>query len=358
MALTRPILYSISAFDASQTQMFTFNVVGGNQVVKNRLTVVRQSDNEIIYQEIQQGFSYNHLLPAETLTNGVYYSAYVETYDSLDEISSPSNSIQFYCYTTPEFLFQNFPVSGIIESASYNFEVYYNQIENEILNSYIFNLYNQQGVILATSGTLYNVDVTLPLIISYTFNGLKDMTNYYIQITGVTEQGTQISTTMELFYVQYSQPSVYSIIELNNNCQGGYITIKSNLTEIDGIANPDPPVYVDDNSAVDITGEGEYILWNDGYSVSSDFTASLWGHDFNDNSTIITMENETDTLTINYKKDDNDLYYLELLVKNNNIYYYILSNKIVVSPQDEIQVWIKRIGNLYSIDLYNLTNTG
>ena len=70
------------------------------------------------------------------------------------------------------------------------------------------------------------------------------------------------------------------------------------------------------------------------------------------------MENETDILTINYKKDDNDLYYLELLVKNNNIYYYILSNKIVVSPQDEIQVWIKRIGNLYSIDLYNLTNTG
>lgn len=358
MALTRPILYSISAFDASQTQIFTFNVVGGSQVVKNRLTVVRQSDNEVIYQEIQQGFSYNHLLPAETLTNGVYYSAYVETYDSLDKISSPSNSIQFYCYTTPEFLFQNFPISGIIESASYNFEVYYNQIENEILNSYIFNLYNQQGVILATSGTLYNVDTTLPLIVSYTFNGLKDMTNYYIQITGVTEQGTQISTTMELFYVQYSQPSVYSIIELNNNCQGGYITIKSNLTEIDGIVNPDPPVYVDDNSAVDITGEGEYILWNDGYSVPSDFTASLWGHDFNDNSTIITMENETDILTINYKKDDNDLYYLELLVKNNNIYYYILSNKIFVSSQDEIQVWIKRTGNLYSIDLYNLTNSG
>ena len=43
MALTKPILYSTVAFDASDAHRFTFNVVSGDQVVKNRLTIVNQN---------------------------------------------------------------------------------------------------------------------------------------------------------------------------------------------------------------------------------------------------------------------------------------------------------------------------
>ena len=34
MALTRPILYSVPAFDATNQYTFSFNVIGGDQVVK------------------------------------------------------------------------------------------------------------------------------------------------------------------------------------------------------------------------------------------------------------------------------------------------------------------------------------
>jgi hypothetical protein len=236
----------------------------------------------------------------------------------------------------------------------YEFEVYYDQEEGEILNNYIFNLYNIQGSLISTSGNLYNTSASSPIIVSYSFSGLGDNTSYYIQVTGVTSQGTQISTSMELFYVQYTQPSVYSVIELNNNCDGGYITIKSNLTAIEGESNPSPPTYIDDNTAVDVTGVGDYILWDNGYAINKDFTASLWGHNFNENETIITMTDGNTILTVNYRKYNDYLYFVELLVKNINVSYYIYSNPLYILPNDNLQIWIRRVNNLYEISLYDL----
>lgn len=354
MALTRPILNSTVAFDASQEHIFTFNIIGGDQVVRNQLTIIRQSDGVIIYQSSQTTFAYTHTLPANSLTNGVYYSAYIQTYNYNNDISSESNNIQFYCYSTPIFNFQNIPSSNIIQNPSFNFEVFYNQNESEILNSYIFNLYNTQGNLLATSGTLYNTSSALPLIISYNFAGFANNTSYYIQVTGITSQGTSISTNLEQFYVQYTKPPTYSIVELNNNCDGGYITIKSNLVEIDGKSNPDPPIYVDNNTAVDLRENGSYILWDENYIIDGDFTASLWGHDFNSNETIITMTSEDTSLIINYKDYDNLFKFVELIVKEGDITYYIYSNPIFVEEEDKLQIWFKRINNLYEIDFYNL----
>ena len=39
MALTRPSLYTIAAFDASQAQTFRFNVIGGDTVTGSTLTI-------------------------------------------------------------------------------------------------------------------------------------------------------------------------------------------------------------------------------------------------------------------------------------------------------------------------------
>ena len=142
MALIRPILYSISAFDATNSQTFNFNVVGGDQVVKNRLVISRQSDNVVIYDNTQTTFAFRHVVPENTLTNGEYYSAYVVTYNSANEQSAPSLGIQFYCFSSPSFVFSNIPINRVISNSSYNFIVTYNQGESEYLRSYTFNLYN------------------------------------------------------------------------------------------------------------------------------------------------------------------------------------------------------------------------
>lgn len=65
MALSTPTLYTQAAFDATQSATFTFNVLGGSQVVKNQLFVVQ--GETIIYNGFNTTYSFTHVLPADTL---------------------------------------------------------------------------------------------------------------------------------------------------------------------------------------------------------------------------------------------------------------------------------------------------
>lgn len=357
MALTRPILYNVSAFDAMAEHTFSFNVIGGDQVTKNQLTIVDQSTNEIVYQQTQTTFAFRHVVSANVLTNGQYYSASLITYNALNESSSPSSSIQFYCYTQPSFSFTNIPFGNVISNANYVFDLTYNQIEGELLNNCTFNLYDAQQSLISTSGIIYaGGSAVLPTVLSYMFSNLQDNTFYYIQATGKTSQGTEIITSLIGFSVVYTEPSIFSIINLTNNCKGGYIIIQSNLSEIPGQSNPSPPIYVDGNTAVDVTEDGSYVIWNIGFDISSDFTASLWGKDFNENSNIITFTTSSNNeIKINYRKDINNQFYAELFVRENGVVYYLYTPSIDVESSDSLQIWFRRIQGLYEIGLYNLS---
>ena len=82
MALTTPILYTVNAFDATQAQVFYFNVLGGNQVTANTLTIKNNATLSIVYSATQTTFKFEHILPANTLTNGTYYQATLTTKDA------------------------------------------------------------------------------------------------------------------------------------------------------------------------------------------------------------------------------------------------------------------------------------
>ena len=358
MALTTPILYSQAAFDATQAHTFTFNVVGGEQVTQNKLVITNQSTNEIVYQVVQTTYKFEHILPANTLTNGVYYSAYVITYNANGAASSQSNSIQFYCYSTPSFAFSNLPINNVITNSSYNFQATYNQTEGELLNSYVFTLYDAQRIQIATSGTQYvGATTTPPTIVAYQFTGFVDRTSYYIRAIGQTAQGTQVDTGLIAISVLYTVPSLFSVIELNNNCSGGYVLVKSNLIEIGAKSNPTPPIYIDNNTAVDDRNSGRYVQWDSGFELSDNFTASLWGRAFNENSNIITMIDDYDNeIIIRYRTNDDGTVYADATVTNGSIRYYIYSASIPKPTEtDKIQFWIRRIGYQYAIKLANVT---
>lgn len=356
--LTTPILYSQAAFDATQAHTFTFNVVGGEQVTQNKLVITNQSTNEIVYQAVQTTYKFEHILPANTLTNGVYYSAYVITYNANGAASSQSNSIQFYCYSTPNFAFSNLPINNVITNSSYNFQATYNQTEGELLNSYVFTLYDAQRIQIATSGAQYvGATTTPPTIVAYQFTGFVDRTSYYIRAIGQTAQGTQVDTGLIAISVLYTVPSLFSVIELNNNCSGGYVIVRSNLIEIGSESNPTPPNYVDNNTAVDVRNNGQYVEWSSGFELNSDFTASLWGRDFNENSNIITMTDDLgNNIIIRYRTNENNTVYADATVTNGDVIYYVYSDAIATpTTTDKIQIWLRRIGNQYTIKLANVT---
>lgn len=364
MALTKPVLSTIPAFDATLQNIISFTVPsGGDQVTKNRLTIINQSTGLQVYQATQTTFSLTHTLALSTLTNGVYYSAYINTFNASNEMSVDSNTIQFYCYTTPSFAFSNLPSGNIITNNSFSFEITYNQAEGELLNGYKFDLYDAQNVLISTSGIKYVGNSTAPpTVITYEFGGFADNTAYYIQGSGVTIEGTEIQTSLTAFTVEYIQPNVFAIVELSQNCTGGYVTAKSNMTNIEGASNPSPPTYIG-NNAVDLTAEGSWVNWNNNqFDFSSDWTLNLFGKNFTPNSNIVIMQNDLGvTLTLAYRQGyyqggDTLQTYVDCTLQSDNFVYYIFSNYIT-NPlaTDTIQVVLRRINDIYQLDIYNLS---
>ena len=355
MALTTPILYTVSAFDATQAQIFTFNVIGGTQVVANTLTIKDNATLTTIYSETQTTFKFIHTLPANTLTNGTYYQATLTTKDAQGNVSNVSAPIQFYCYSQPNFTISNMPSSNVVRNSSFAFEVTYNQAEGETLNEYIFNLYSASGALVSTSGAMYNTSAELPLVISYLFSGFEDNASYSIEVNGVTANGTQITTGRIAFTTDYTKPDMFSFLFLTNNCKSGYITIRSNVVGIDGIANPEPPVFIG-NQEVDLRASGSYVEWIEGYTVTDDWTLRIWGRDYNSNSEIFRFSNiDGDIITIDYCADDTNCWF-EMRAKHNDwLWGYVTESSHIALPTDTEQMfcWLRRIGNLYELKIEN-----
>ncbi len=355
MALTTPILYTVNAFDATQEQVFNFNVLGGNQVTANTLTIKNNATLSTVYSATQTTFKFEHTLPANTLTNGTYYQATLTTKDAQGNISNASAPIQFYCYSQPMFEISNMPASNVITNNSFAFTVTYNQAQGEILNAYVFNLYSASGALISTSNTMYNTNTSLPLNISYLFSGFEDKTTYSIEVNGVTVNGTQITTGRIPFTTDYTKPNMFSFLFLTNNCKGGYITIKSNAIGIDGKSNPEVPTYID-NQEVDLRADGSYVEWAKGYTVTDDWTMRLWGRDFTPNSEIFRFSNaDGDIITIEYHVDETQCWF-ELRAKHNDwLWGYVTESAHIALPNETEQVfcWLRRIDNLYDLRIEN-----
>lgn len=365
MVLIKPTLYSVPAFDSVNPFIFAFTVQGGSQVEANTLQIVNNSTGITVYEKTQTTFKFEHNLAPNTLTNGVYYYAKVKTRNTLGEESPYSNPIPFYCYTTPLIEFINLPVTKIITDSSFNFEFTYSQAQNEKLNSYIVNLYNNAGEILSTSGNKYVGGAIPPNVLSYQFSGFENNSSYKIEVTGITVENTIVTSGKIDFNVRYIVPNVFVLADLTNKCDEGYINIKSNIILIEGESNPSPPVYIN-NKKIDLRGNNSWVRWTKGYVLNGDFTLGIRGEKLSINKTNAILWNENDTqdtpnkieITLrqgyNYNNPTLQMYVDAYIYNNTTIPYYIYSNYInIPAGLDQLFVWTRRINNIYEIKLEN-----
>ncbi len=363
MALTTPILYTQVAFDASKDQVFKFNVIGGDQVTGATITIKDNASLVTAYTGTSTSFAYSITVPAGSLVNGHYYQASIVTHNAAGESSQPSNTIQFYCYSTPTFTFSNLPSTHIINNASYVFDVTYNQTEGETLNAYRFDLYDNTGVLLSTSGSKYVSSGGLPLTVSYTFSGFEDKTVYGIQCTGTTVNGTLVDTGLITISVQYESVRSYSYLYLTNNCEDGNITIEANVVGINGSSYPDPPKYIGKNQ-VDLTDDDAYVKWAEGYEIPNDYTIKIWGRSFTANTdqtkeaaNIVELVNSSGNhIYISYWENGESSWYQMRVQNVNETYAYTIKSELIDKPtRDEyLFLWIRCIGGLYDLKIENL----
>lgn len=353
MSTTKPIALKKIAFDATKDSTFYFTSSGGNQVVKNKITIRTNIDNNVVYTNTIENYKYEQVVPAGTLGNGIYYNFYFTTYDVDNNASENSNPVPFYCYSDPVIEFTNLPTTNIINSSSFDFNVTYNQTERELLYSYRFILYDSNGNEISNSGDLYDSS-NPPISLSYTFKGFEDDKNYKIECNGKTINETPFTTGKRDIYVNYYTPKLFSIIDLTNNCDDGNIEITNNMVLIDGESNPITPTYID-KEKIDLTADGSYVIWNKGYSVNNDFYLQGWieSPKVGTGVNLLVLEgNSSNTITLNLIQeemgDNVGKYCMELFV-NDLVTYYAFSN--YVDTINKLTFYLKRVNNLYTIKL-------
>lgn len=242
MAMTKPIVDIVNAFDANQNYTFTFSSVGGNQVVKNEILIKDNDTSEQVYTNIVESYVFSQTVSANTLQNGKQYVVLFRTYGADNTVSEWSNATLFYCYTTPS-LSLNVTEGQRIGSATFTFELTYNQEENELLDYAFIELYDANtDSVIERSKNLYNSSQP-PFTLSYTFEGLVDESFYKIKATTVTLEQTVTETELIEFYVRYDKPQLYSnLVVESKNCDG-YIDIATNYIDISGDPYPINPIY-------------------------------------------------------------------------------------------------------------------
>lgn len=356
MALTAPILYDTSAFDATQAHTFYFWSIGIDVVTANTL-IIKNADNlTTVYSQEQTTYSWEHTVPANTLSNGVRYQAIIKTKGLVGGYSKESKPIQFYCYTMPTFSFTNISQGSVITDSMYQFTARYNQAQSEYLDAYKFNLYDSTNNLISTSGNKYAASTTLPTDVSYTFNGLANNTSYKIECVGSTIHGTIVSTPLVTFSVAYETPSGFTELELTNNCSGGYIKVKSTVVAIEGNSYPSPPTYID-NSAVDLRQYGSYVEFDSGYQIDNNFTARFWCKQLTAGANVITFSNIDGSIIEIYYEEDSTNAWCELYAKSSPITWsYCIKSATIAKPSSShnVFIWIRRINEYYDIRIQDL----
>lgn len=350
MALTTPILNSVPTWSVVNGQTFTFNVIGGDAVVGNKLTIINNATATVVYTLTTTTFQYRAIVPANAsgLANGNYYSAYVQTIDSSNNLSSPSNSISFHCYATPSWGL-NITQGAIIGNSSLAPIATYSST-GEALSDYTFTLYNSGQTELVTSGLIYTGNSSLSQSVTYNFFGLEDNTAYYIRAIGHTVGGVSLDTGYIGFTVSYLQPESYDILFLQNNCQGGYINYYSQAYVIGGFSVPSTPTYT--TNGINLRNNGSYVEWNSGFSIPTDFTLKAWVQQPKLGTTLFTLYADSNNyIIVDYIQDpvvaSHGLIILQVYM-NGQPTYFIYSNSFVKPSSSKVLcIQIRCIDDLY-----------
>ena len=345
----KPQINYINAFDANNVNTISF-LWNGNQSFSNILQIRDNINNNVIYQEEQTTMQLKHVLQANILSNGFLYNARISVVDIDGNISEYSDPILFYCFTTPVFTFDNIEENQIIKNSSYQVNMSYSQLERDPIQSWEISLYDISKTIIQTSGVHYSDKII------YTLTDLEDNQTYYIRATCCSLNGIEADTGHILISVNYKQPSVYSILSLENVSNNGYIKIQSNIRAVEAKSNKNVD-YIN-NEYVDLRNNTVYI--DDDFSLDDDFVINLLGYNLIHNALIMQLSDGNNNINLYLRKGIYDINnniektFIELNIPTAFTSYICFSNYIDnPSSTDMLDIWLKRKNGLYGVYITN-----
>jgi hypothetical protein len=206
--LSTPSIVSINAFDPSFNYEVEFYYTG-SQSVKNRAVITDSETYNVVYDRTISTLKLSHTIPAETLVAGKQYLIQIQVFDIADNSSNLSEEVLFYCFTTPSWSLGT--IDSPYRSASITLSPIYSQAEGETLKSYQYMLYDNSRILVNSSDVCYGE------IVSHTFYGLENNTQYYVRCVAVTSHGMSLDTGYQLVNVVYNTIPANILFPLENH---------------------------------------------------------------------------------------------------------------------------------------------
>lgn len=339
--MSKPIVNKITSFDATKDNNINFTYLG-NMPYRNRLIIGDASDLSIIYDQIATTTTMYHTLFANTLINGKKYYAQIQVYEKDGSVSSISDKVYFYAYTTPAFYFKN--VTGLqkVTAASLYAQLIYAQIELEDLVQYRFYLYDSGKTLLSQSEMFYSSQN-----MTYQYRGLENDTVYYIRAVGATRHEIQMDTGYIQIYVSYENHEKYSMVFADCDNNTSIVTYHTRFIIIQA---SDDSYFSYNNGLIDLRGKS--LTYDTGFALSGDFTITIRGIYMYHTDTVLTFNDGNYTGTLSSRIYDDGTMRYKLSVPNGLCNYVIYSDPVTPSDDQMVTVNIRRINNVYSLTVF------
>lgn len=339
--MAKPIINLISPFDAADGYTVTFTYAG-NQPYSNRLIIYNATTLTVIWNDMASDtMLMRHEIPANLtgLINGNKYCAEVVCYDQQGVASATSDKSYFWVLENPVFEFDNISEGDTIQSATINAVLDYSQANGEELIEYKFALYDHAQKLLSESPVKYDTSV-----MSHSFTGLENNTQYYVRATGLTDKERQLDTGMVHVYVQYENPSTYARIYAEETEAGtGIVKYYTNII----IVQPTRDDYEFENSCVLL--QNDTLIYNEGFLVDGDFTMAIKIKNCAVGEVMRCADVVDNTFTLEVIDCTEGIMRFKLLVPNGMDNYVLYSEPQSFDAGTEYTVWLRRINNVYEM---------
>lgn len=260
--LNTPSVYSINAFDPNYSHTFEFYYTG-TQIVSSEAIITDNETQTIVYNAIQEGYKFNHTIPAipDKLIVGKSYIIQIRVYDAHGNQSNLSNSVLFYCFSQPNLYFSNVNDGDSISMANLELKLSYEQSETEQLSEYRYYLYDSGKTQIYESSSYYTEEN-----MNHTIYGLSNETTYYVRAIGVTQHGMNVDTSLVQINIEYNTAEANVVFKATNDSKTGCIILHSNILSV-GYDIGDSKYIIENGELIldgtltyDVTVDGDFCL--------------------------------------------------------------------------------------------------
>lgn len=325
MALTKPFINTISAFDANNGTTININVLGGDAITSyafnlysNVGSLIYTSPKFVVNNDIANATIRTFpitLTSSMGIENNGNYQIQPITYNLGNADGMIGQAANFVCYSTPIVKlyyydirdgvadYYEFKNGSVVGATTPNIKIEFspndlNSIaEPNIANVVVYGINGKNKNLVYESGDIYNFSHD---IVADLYSITTDISGFTINVNSsgnlVTDRlydSFQVELNLRTIENYQIQPIIVDNITcyyatlrnspyfvVNNLCAEGKIEINSKLTSYMGTSNPTPPIYIN-NQEIDLTGDGSWVQWAKYFELKQPYTFRLWGRNFN-----------------------------------------------------------------------------